>query len=58
MKRNIYIPVHWDLSNEAWINEFKESLNISKRILSLQIDWRYEIEDMDVLVNSLKDILK
>ncbi len=58
MKRNIYIPVHWDLSNEVWINEFEESLNISKRILSLQIDWRYEIQDMDVLVNSLKDILK
>ncbi|NFT07292.1 MULTISPECIES: DegT/DnrJ/EryC1/StrS family aminotransferase [Clostridium] len=58
MKRNIYIPVHWDLSNEVWINEFKESLSISKRILSLQIDWRYEIQDMDFLVNSLKDILK
>ncbi|WP_252250508.1 DegT/DnrJ/EryC1/StrS family aminotransferase [Clostridium sp. ZBS13] len=58
MKRNIYIPVHWDLSHEVWINEFKESLNISKRILSLQIDWRYEIQDMDFLVNSLKDILK
>ncbi|MBN1067760.1 DegT/DnrJ/EryC1/StrS aminotransferase family protein [Clostridium botulinum] len=58
MKLNIYIPVHWDLSNEVWINEFKESLSISKRILSLQIDWRYEIQDMDVLINSLKDILK
>ncbi|MDR5585913.1 MULTISPECIES: DegT/DnrJ/EryC1/StrS family aminotransferase [Clostridium] len=58
MKRNIYIPVHWKLSKEPWINEFKESLSISKRILSLQIDWRYETQDMDVLVNSLKDILK
>ncbi|HBJ1647048.1 MULTISPECIES: DegT/DnrJ/EryC1/StrS aminotransferase family protein [Clostridium] len=58
MNRNIYIPVHWDLSNEVWINEFQESLSISKRILSLQIDWRYEIQDMDFLINSLKDILK
>ncbi|NFH69463.1 DegT/DnrJ/EryC1/StrS aminotransferase family protein [Clostridium botulinum] len=58
MNGNIYIPVHWDLSNEVWINEFQESLIISKKILSLQIDWRYEIEDMNVLVNSLNDILK
>lgn len=57
MKSNIYSPVHWDLSNETWIKSYKESLYTSNNILSLPIDWRYGIKDMNHLIRSLKLIL-
>ncbi|AOR23407.1 DegT/DnrJ/EryC1/StrS family aminotransferase [Clostridium taeniosporum] len=57
MKNQIYLPIHWNLENEKWINNFKNSLNISKNILSLPIDWRYEIKDMEFLIFKLKEIL-
>ncbi|GAA0076322.1 hypothetical protein UT300005_07000 [Clostridium sp. CTA-5] len=58
MKNHIYAPIHWDLREEKWINNIKTSLNISKNILSLPIDWRYGIENMDYLVRTLKAILR
>ncbi|MBW6409469.1 DegT/DnrJ/EryC1/StrS aminotransferase family protein [Clostridium weizhouense] len=58
MKNNIYAPIHWDLREEKWIKNFEASLNISKNILSLPIDWRYGIENMDYLVRTLKTILR
>lgn len=57
MKNNIYAPVHWDLSHETWIKDFKNSLSISNRLLSLPIDWRYEIKDMEYLARNLECIL-
>lgn len=57
MKEKIYLPIHWNLKNQCFINNFKASSDISKNILSLPIDWRYEVGDMEFLVYKLKKIL-
>lgn len=49
----IYCPVHWDVRNESWIDNFKKSKKISNSILSLPIDWRYNKEDINFLIKKI-----
>jgi dTDP-4-amino-4,6-dideoxygalactose transaminase len=51
---NIYCPVHWNLKNEEWADEYKDALEVSKRILSIPIDWRYDINDMEYIIECFK----
>lgn len=55
-KRNIYCPVHWDITKETKLENFKASQNLSKNMLSLPIDWRYEEDDMDVLIENFEEV--
>lgn len=47
---NIYCPVHWNIVKEEWVNEYSGSKYLSKRILTLPIDQRYNFEDMNRLI--------
>ena len=47
---NIYCPVHWNLSNEKWINEYDNSKDLSERILTIPISERNTIDDMERIV--------
>jgi len=54
MACNIYCPVHWNLRDEDWVNKHKDALEVSKRILSIPIDWRYDLKDMEYIIECLK----
>ena len=57
MGKKIYCPIHWDLSNEEWIDRFGDSTYISNNILSIPIDWRYDLNDMEYLILNLKEAI-
>jgi dTDP-4-amino-4,6-dideoxygalactose transaminase len=57
MKYNIFCPVHWIIKNEDWSQNFPDSLELSKKILSIPIDWRYKKQDIDYFIYSLNEIL-
>lgn len=47
---NIYCPVHWDILNEDWSKKYNESRYVSSKILTLPIDQRYDLDDMNRLM--------
>jgi dTDP-4-amino-4,6-dideoxygalactose transaminase len=53
IRNKIYPPIHWPLPEEVSKNEFKESWNISKCIMTLPIDQRYTPEDMKKILKIL-----
>lgn len=53
IKNKIYPPIHWTLPDELNKTEFKDSIDISKRILTIPIDQRYNIKDMKRILNIL-----
>lgn len=56
-KFNIYCPVHWDILNEGWSGEYINSRYISRKILTIPIDQRYETNDMKRLVDVIQNFL-
>lgn len=56
-KYNIYAPVHWNITEEDWAPNFPKSLKISKSILSIPIDWRYDEKDMDYFLEKFNSLL-
>ena len=54
ISNKIYPPVHWDLPEE--VKEFEDSYSISKRILTIPIDQRYNLKDMKRIVRVLNEI--
>lgn len=56
-KYNIYCPVHWDITEEVWAVNFPNSLELSKSILSIPIDWRYNENDMDYFLEKFNSVL-
>lgn len=57
-EKRIYAPIHWDLGKDGVLSGFNESLNLSERIISLPIDWRYDSSDMEYLAKNLLEILE
>lgn len=53
MKDSIYCPVHWNILKEQWAVNYKESVFLSSAILSIPIDERYDLSDMDRIINAL-----
>lgn len=53
----IFCPVHWDLTKEVWVNDYPNSLYISKHILTIPIDHRYDKMDMDRFLSILFKLL-
>lgn len=56
-KYNIYCPVHWDITREKWAVNFEDSLSVSRSILSIPIDWRYDRRNMDYFLDRFSNIL-
>ncbi len=54
IKSRIYLPIHWKLPSSIDRAEFKESWQISERIMTIPIDQRYDKGDMDRIVEQLK----
>ncbi len=53
MLKSIYCPIHWDIRESRIPILFKDAYYLSERILTLPIDQRYNIEDMNRLVDTL-----
>jgi dTDP-4-amino-4,6-dideoxygalactose transaminase len=56
IKRGIYTPVHWNLPTEVDKGEFSNSWNISHHILTIPIDQRYSIDDMNYILRQMQEI--
>ena len=54
---SIYCPVHWNILNEKWSNKYVESRYVSKKIITLPIDQRYNINDMERLAAAIEDVI-
>ncbi|WP_026882558.1 hypothetical protein [Clostridium akagii] len=54
---SIYCPIHWDISNEAFIKEFDKSLYVSNNLLTLPIDNRNNEEDMERLLSEIMKLV-
>lgn len=56
IKRRIYPPVHWNLPPEVDKGEFSASWEISRHILTIPIDQRYGIGEMDYILRQMREI--
>lgn len=52
----IYPPVHWDIS-AVIPARFTESHGLSKRIMTLPCDGRYDVSDMERIIKTLKSLI-
>ncbi|WP_027637202.1 DegT/DnrJ/EryC1/StrS family aminotransferase [Clostridium butyricum] len=52
---NIYCPVHWNILKEEWVNKYRESKYLAKRILTLPVDQRYNFEDMNRVIKIISE---
>lgn len=57
-EENIYCPVHWDILNESWAVEYVDSRYISKNIITLPIDQRYDLDDMDRVIENINKLVR
>ncbi|HTX92535.1 MAG TPA: hypothetical protein VMC09_15085 [Anaerolineales bacterium] len=46
-ERSVYPPVHWDILNDPRINKIRETAAMSAGILTLVLDQRFDLEDME-----------
>jgi dTDP-4-amino-4,6-dideoxygalactose transaminase len=56
IKRGIYTPVHWNLPSEVNKDEFSNSWDVSRHILTIPIDQRYGIDDMNYILRQIQEI--
>lgn len=56
-EKSIYCPAHWPILNEKWVNNYQESIQLASNILTLPIDQRYDINDLDRLVYEINNLL-
>lgn len=54
-KRGVFCPVHWSLPEDLSTTEFAPSWELSRQLLSLPIDQRYDTHDMTLLMQRLHD---
>lgn len=55
-KFNIYCPVHWNVIKEDWCNKYVDSRYLSKKIITIPIDQRYNFDDMKKVIYITKNI--
>lgn len=46
-ERNVYPPVHWDVLDDPRINKIPGTVTMSAKIITLLLDQRFSLEDMD-----------
>ena len=49
----IFCPAHWPLLKEKWIHDYKDSMTLALNLMTLPIDVRYDLKDLDRLINEL-----
>ncbi|MGB4590044.1 MAG: DegT/DnrJ/EryC1/StrS aminotransferase family protein [Clostridiaceae bacterium] len=49
----IYCPAHWPLLKERWIHDYKDSITLAENLMTLPIDVRYDLKDLDRLITEL-----
>ena len=49
----IFCPAHWPLLQEKWIHEYEDSITLAENLMTLPIDVRYDIKDLDRLISEL-----
>ena len=54
---NVFAPIHWKWSPKINKKRYPNLYKLSKSILTLPIDQRYDSTDMEVLANKLKKII-
>ena len=57
-KQGVFCPVHWHLPTDVKANDFPASHRLSKSILSIPIDQRYTVEDMERMARLLACVTK
>jgi len=55
LKKRIYPPIHWNIKKIKGLQDFKESIQISRKILTIPIDQRYNKTDMQRIIQVLKE---
>ncbi len=56
--QRIFCPVHWQLPQEVDHQNFANADQLSKTLLTLPIDQRYNFNDMEIIAKALKDAIK
>lgn len=56
IRRRIYPPIHWELPEEVDKDEFAVSWEISRHILTIPIDQRYGLDEMNYIIRQVKEI--
>lgn len=56
-ERHVYPPVHWDILDDSRINKIPETVAMSKKIITLILDQRFGLDDMDYEANLVKAFL-
>ena len=56
IKRRIYSPIHWNLPPDIDKEEFKGSWEISRHILTIPVDQRYGLSEMDYILEQIQEI--
>jgi hypothetical protein len=46
-ERHVYPPVHWDVLDDSRINKIPQTVAMSAKIITLILDQRFSLEDMD-----------
>jgi len=54
---NIYCPVHWNILEENWSYKYVDSREISRKIITLPIDQRYDFHDMNKLIDCMSNLI-
>ena len=57
MNKNIFCPVHWVLSDEIDKNQFRESWELSKKILTIPINQYIKEKELAYLIRFMEDII-
>ena len=55
-KNRIFAPVHWPLPNEINKSDFPDSVHLSNSILTLPIDQRYGLDEMNYIAETIKKV--
>jgi len=57
-EERIFCPIHWPLPNDVSSAKYAYSQDLSDTVLTIPIDQRYDSEDMERVVATLKHLLK
>ena len=53
--RRVYPPIHWRLPKEQTNIDFPQLVDLSERILTLPVDQRYGVEEMEYILDCLQE---
>jgi len=56
-EKRIFAPIHWPLPNQINKKNFPESKKLSDSILTLPIDHRYSIDDMNYISDNIQKLI-